>query len=236
MKNITHECRARKCRARTRDEDGRWHPAGTERPDSLCVSCEKATFSAIRQLDSDFAALDEAATDSTTQGNCLESKVTKSRGRPVPVNVGLLALAAEIDDEVMTWALRADHALDELPRNQWQRVHTCVTSLRTHLGTLVDLPPQDVCVFEPDEHGDDQAVTKALDGVDAVQRLARLHHRAQDALGLPEKVAWLQSPCHLCGLKALTHGEEDDIVTCRNCCAVWTLDEYNWTAGLEDAA
>lgn len=211
-----HECRqGRRCKSRIRDAEGIFHGAGVERSNSLCRACEEAAFADIRQLDDDLALLHIARTQthSPTSG----PKVSGSSERPVPISLPADALITAIDEETARWARRLPGDGPDL------------TVICSSLGTLVDLPPQSMTVWVPLPDGGDDITGTVLDGVDAVLRLSRLHHRAVTVLGLDEpKDEWLKEPCHICGLMMVTASVRTNLVTCRNpqCRNVWDQDEF----------
>lgn len=229
--NPEHECRqGRRCKARIRDDEGGWHGAGVEDKGKLCRPCEASCFEAIRQLGGDYGLLAIAVRN----GQSAQSgpKVSGSRERPIPIPVGVDALMTDIDNETTRWALRITRG-ESLPRTTRESVRRCVAILSTSLGTLIDLPAQPVAVWTPVADGGDYATretsSEVLDGVDAVLRLARLHHRAVKMLGLDEpKDEWLKEPCHVCGLMMVTTSPRTDLVTCRNpeCRNVWDQEEF----------
>lgn len=212
--SLIHECRQdRRCKARTRDTENRWHGAGVERPDSLCHSCEQRAFDAIRQLPRDYQLLQAALTEETSRLS--GPKVSGSSEPSIPINISADTLMAAITDECERWAAH-------LP---WEGIE--LTVVCSHLGTLVDLPPQSVTVWVPRPDGGDTQMNTVMDGVDAVLRLARLHERAVQLLDLgPEQDEKLDDPCHVCGLAAVTASVKTQLVTCNHCRNVWHQDEF----------
>lgn len=222
---VEHECRqGRRCKARIRDDEGEFHGAGVERPDSLCRSCEATAFEGIRHLSDDYRMLYSARTDKRVTG--VAPKVSGSSQRPLPIAVSVDSLMSEIDDEALRWTLRITKG-EPLPGMPRYRVERCVAILTANTGTLVDLPTQVVTAWFPHPDGGDWDGRLELDGVDAVLRLARLHERAVKLLGLDEpKDAWLRESCHVCGMAALTSSLETQLITCRGCHNVWHQDDF----------
>lgn len=214
MGNPEHECRqGHRCKARHRDTAGKWRGKGVERGGTLCRSCEEHAFNDIRRLDDDQTLLYAVRLQ---QGSHVSGpKVTGSSELPIPINLGIDTLLADIDIEADRWARRlpGEH-LDDL------------TAICTQLGTLIDLPKRRVTVWRPHPDGGDDPADEVLDGVDAVLRLARLHHRAQAVLGLIETTAWLNESCHVCGYRMLTMALEHELIQCRNCKNCWHQDEF----------
>ena len=213
MGNLEHECRqGHRCKARHRDTAGKWHGKGVERGGTLCRACEDHAFAAIRHLDDDYDLLYEARLEE--RSHVSGPKVSGSSERPIPIQLGIDTLMTDIIEECTRWANR-------LPGEGGDIVLIC-----TQLGTLVDLPPQRVTVWRPHPDGGDDTTDVILDGVDAVLRLAHLHHRTQSVLGLIETTAWLNESCHVCGYRMLTMALEHELIQCRNCKNCWHQDEF----------
>lgn len=208
-----HECRqGRRCKARLRDAESRWHGAGVERPDSLCRPCEEHAFADIRQLGDDYYLLNAARTEERSRLS--GQKVSGSSERPIPIPLGIDTLMTEIVEESARWARRLPGEGDEL------------AVIGANLGTLVDLPPQELTVWVPHPDGGDDITRIVLDGVDAVLRLSKLHQRAMTALCLETpKDQTLHEPCHVCGRAMLTASLRTNLITCRGCRNVWHQDQ-----------
>ena len=213
MGNPEHECRqGHRCKSRIRDAGGKWHGAGVERGGTLCRSCESHAFNDIRRLDDDWSLLEAVRLQ---QGSHVSGpKVSGSSERPIPIPLGINTLLTEFTEETTRWANRLPGAGSGL------------TLICSSLGTLIDLPPQLMSVWRPHPDGGDDITYATLDGVDAVLRLSRLHHRAQSALGLIETTAWLNESCHICGYRMLTMALEHELIQCRNCRNCWHQDEF----------
>ncbi|RBO82088.1 hypothetical protein [Nocardia puris] len=209
-----HECRAaRRCKARVRDDEGAWHGVGVERPNTLCRACEADAFAAIRDLPDDYRLLSAARTGPRSRQ--LQQRVAGTMERPIPIRLPIDTLQSDIDVEATRWAAR-------LPGDDPAGVLECLALVGRTLGTLVDLPPQEVTVWVPHPDGGDSWGRTVLDGVDAVQRLAALHRRAVRLLGLePDRDERLHDACHVCGLQALTVSVRTRLITCRACRNVW---------------
>lgn len=208
-----HECRqGRRCKSRIRDAEGIFHGAGVERPNSLCRACEDSAFADIRELSNDYLEL--AAGVTTKQETAGGPKVTRSADPSVPIQLGTDALMTLINEEAARWARRLPGDGDEL------------TVICSHLGTLVDLPPQKVVVWRPHPDGGDDTTDQILDGVDAVLRLANLHKRAQMLLGEVETTIFLPDPCPHCARKALAVSKDQQRVTCKGCRIVWDSEHF----------
>ncbi|WP_156959453.1 hypothetical protein [Nocardia sp. BMG51109] len=196
-----------------RADEGSWQGAGVERPDTLCRPCEEHAFADIRQLRDDWLLLSAARTEQTRAGG--GPKVSRSAELPVPIRLAADTLLTQITEEAYRWAQRLPGDGDDL---------TVITS---HLGTLVDLPPQAVTVWIPHPDGGDSIGETVMDGVDAVLRLAALHRRAVKALGLEEvRDNRLNEVCHVCGMAALTASVRTNLITCHACRNVWDQDEF----------
>ncbi|MFC8531905.1 hypothetical protein [Nocardia sp. NPDC057227] len=211
MSDLLHRCRqGKRCKSRTRTPANEWLACGVERPDSLCRACEESAFDAIRELDSDMGSLEAAWHEikATVSG----PKVSGSSELPIPIPLGVDALLREIDAEVTRWAIRATGG---------EELRNAHSMLCANLGTLVDLPPQRVTVWQPHPDGGDDPGDLVLDGVDAVLRLARFHGRAQAMLGLTEVTTLLPDPCPHCGRKALAVSKDQERVMCQGCRICW---------------
>lgn len=229
MGNPEHECRnGRRCKSRTRDDEGEWHGAGVEDAGKLCQPCEGSAFDAIRALGHDYLALQDAILE--PRGRIDGPKVMGSSERKIPIPLDVDTLMSEIDDEALRWTVRITRG-DALPGTPHERVSRCVSILSANLGTLIDLPAQTVTAWFPHPDGGDWDGRLVLDGVDAVLRLAKLHHRAQSVLGLVETTTWLAESCHVCGLRTLTIASDgdqpdDSLVSCRSCKNVWSQAQF----------
>lgn len=214
-----HQCRqGKKCRARIRSADGEFQGAGVERPSTLCRSCETAAFESINQLGPDYTALMRARTEERSRVS--GPKVTGSTERPIPIPLGVDTLMSLIDEETLRWAVRITRG-NPIPETG------CITLLCANLGTLIDLPPHQVTVWIPHPDGGDNVGQITLDGVDAVLRLAELHHRTQKVLGLEEpRTEWLRETCHVCGYSTLASSIADATITCKTCRNVWDQDDF----------
>lgn len=209
-----HECRQRRrCKARVRDDGGEFHGAGVERPDTLCRSCEESAFADIRELGQDYQLLSVARIESRSHAS--GPKVSGSSERPILISIAADTLMTAINEESARWARRLPGEGDEL------------TVICSQLGTLVDLPPQEVTVWIPHPDGGDNTMRIILDGVDAVLRLAALHQRAMKVLDVgPERDEKLDDPCHVCGWAAITASVKTELVTCHRCHNVWHQTEF----------
>lgn len=211
-----HECRqGRKCKARLRDDEERWHGAGVEDAGTLCRPCEEDAFGAIRQLAEDYLQLIPARTEIRSPVSA--PKVSGSSERPIPIRLGPDTLMSDIDGETLRWALRITRG---------EPHDNSITVLCSNLGTLISLPAQSVTAWHPHPEGGDDVEDVTLDGVDAVLRLARLHQRALVILGLIETTTWLTEACHMCGLRTLTMSIEHELISCRNCRNCWHQDDF----------
>ncbi|GAA5096734.1 hypothetical protein [Nocardia iowensis] len=219
-----HQCRqAAHCKSRVRDDNGHWHGGGVERPDSLCRGCEQAAFEAIRQLYDDWLLLEAAKLQPPPKDRA--PKVTHTALYSVPIRLDIDTVQSAIEDETLTWTITLTRG-EPLPTSRTLCVRRCVSTLSANLGTLVDLPRRQRWRMTPLADGGDEPQSVDLDGVDAVLKLAALHHRAREVLGLNETRIWLPDPCHVCGVKALTSSPDQETVTCQSCRTVWAKEEF----------
>lgn len=217
-KSPEHQCRqARRCKARVRTDDGEFHGAGVERPNSLCRACEEHAFAAIRELSSDYGALatERAEERSTASG----PKVSGSSELPVPIALGIDSLMTEFSEESARWARR-------LPGEDPYEVGDCLAKICASLGTIVDMPPRQFTIWVPHPDGGDGFGTTVLDGVDGILRLANLHQRAMTLLGIAETTTYLRDPCPHCARKALAVSKDQSLVTCKGCRIVWDSPRF----------
>lgn len=126
----------------------------------------------------------------------------------------------DIDAETGRWAARLTGG-DPMPTVEHQ-----VVAITTRLGTLIDQPARSVPVLVDRHDGGDDLELVELDGVDAVLRLAALHHRAQSVLGLSESVTMLPDPCPHCGMRALAPSRDQETVSCRGCGISWDRTHF----------
>ncbi|MBF6064952.1 hypothetical protein IU494_30360 [Nocardia terpenica] len=216
-----HRCRQRRrCVARIRDDDDRWHGVGTDRPESLCRGCQQAAFTAIRQLYDDRCRLEAAKLAPPPRDRA--PKVTRSGLSTVPIRLDIDTVQSAIEDETLTWANTLSRG-EPLPRSRRDCVRRCVAILSSGLGTLIDLPRRPKWRMRPRPDGGDDLVRT---GLDAVLGLAELHRYTQNTLGLTDTRIWLPDPCHVCGVKALTCSHDQEVVTCQACRSVWGKEEF----------
>lgn len=213
-KSPEHQCRqARRCKARVRMDDGTLAGTGVERPDSLCRSCEESAFADIRELANDYRMLSAARTEQRSHAS--GPKVSGSSERPILISIAADTIMTAINEESARWARRLPGHGDEL------------TVICSQLGTLVDLPPQQVTVWIAHPDGGDNTMRITLDGVDAVLRLSALHQRSMKVLDVgPERDEKLEDPCHVCGWAAVTASVKTELVTCHRCHNVWHQTEF----------
>jgi ribosomal protein S27E len=222
-----HECRrGGKCKNRYRDTEGHMHGAEIEDAGKLCRTCEEQAFSAIRKLGEDYEALAQVSANPTGT-RAKGPHVKHTPGRAAPINLNAYELMARIDDELLRWAIRLDRELDNLPANPQKRVNRCLTSLSVRLGTLIDQPTHIFDALLPYHEGGDYLGREALDGVDAVIRLADYHRRAQRILGRTEAISYLTVEiCHVCGQRRLIAQHDQNLISCRNCGHTWDEETF----------
>lgn len=223
-----HQCRqGRRCKDAVPTADGELHGKGVDRPETLCPACEHAAFAAMRELSDDYQAL--AAAVHQTRGRIDGPRVTRTAERAIPIPLDIDTLMTAIDDETLRWTVRLTRG-EPLPSSPAARVARCVAILSANTGTLVDMPRRRVSVWMPYPWGGDYDALAEYDGVDAVLRLAALHHRARATLGLTDSpVEKLRDICHVCGQESLTVNvadAADSVIRCRNCRNCWSQDEF----------
>lgn len=213
-----HECRqGRRCKARIKDAEGGWHGAGVEDKGKLCRPCEEHAFADIRELAGDYAAL--IAADPAERTSVAEPKVAGSSEPPIPISLGIDSLVTEIDEEAARWSRR-------LPGDDPYSIGACLTKICANLGTIIDMPPRQFTIWVPLAEGGDEFTTTVMDGVDGILRLAKLHWRAQESLGVTEITTFLRDPCPHCARKALSVSKDQERVTCQGCRIVWDKQHF----------
>lgn len=233
-----HECRSgRRCVAATTDEDGHRTGAGILLARTLCDACVESSRLAIAQLADDHTALNQAASEPPTRRANAGPRVSYTPDRnAVPVSVGALSTASAIDTELWRWGWRLDPAIRRRPpRNPSARVQLCHAIITARFDELVALPLQRVGLATSAPDGSCDWATVDWDGVNAVQRLARLHRATQGVLGTRRTVTWMPDPCPQCSLRALTFEPTADIIACRNCETNWGAAEFNKIGHMEAA-
>jgi hypothetical protein len=189
---------------------GRAAPTGRT---PLCDPCLTAAGHGLRALLWDLLDLAQLHTPSLAQP--LGQHGGAHRDPPMPLAAGPEALTAEIVHVLTTWEteIRAVCGLHEPathgPAAPW---HTTITRRPAHarqrpgaaaqraiavlaprIHDLARLPPTAVYPTGCEDTPTD------MDGVDAVQQLTRLHHRARALLGRTRRTFWVPGECALCG-------------------------------------
>lgn len=219
MSDLLHRCRqGKRCKARSRTPANEWLACGVERPDSLCRACEESAFDAIRELAGDYSALSASLTEERAKG--LTPKVSGTADPSIPLPLAIEAQMTAIDDELLRWFVRVTGG-DPTRRSQRDRVALCCQVVCANLGTLVDSPRRRCPALMPLPDGGDFLGAEELDGVDAVLRLAKLHHQSLGLLGLVETTTFLPDPCPHCARKALAVSKDQERVMCQGCRIVW---------------
>ncbi|KQU30328.1 MULTISPECIES: hypothetical protein [unclassified Rhodococcus (in: high G+C Gram-positive bacteria)] len=219
-----HECRqAGRCAARQRDQNNTMHPAGTERPNTLCPTCEEIQFDAIHHLADDWSQVEaQYCVPATAEQAVL---VTASRPNPIPIRLDVDALLNDIETELHRWARILTRG-DDFPMRSWPAVKATHAAITSRLGTLIDMPSREITIMEAHPDGGDYVQRTTMDGVDAVLRLSRLHMRAEHVLQTKAVRIWMQDPCPACGRKALAASKDQSRITCQGCRAVWDKDQF----------
>lgn len=220
---LTHDCRqGPHCAGRHRDQNNAMHPATTERPNTLCPACEEIHFDAIHHLADDWSQVEAQYCVPATPEQAVP--VTASRPNPIPIRLDVDALLNDIETELHRWARQLTGDGSHL--RAWAGIRATHTTITTRLGTLIDLPAREITVMEPHPDGGDYLQRTTMDGVDAVQRLAKLHRRAEHVLQTRAVRIWMQDPCPACGLKSLAASKDQSRITCQGCRAVWDKDQF----------
>ncbi len=229
-----HDCRqGRRCTMRTTDADGQVIPCGTERPNSLCVACEMKARTAVAGLHVDWRELWLSLP--AHQSVALDAPITGSRERPIPLRTSVEACMVDIETELLRWC-RALTGGDDVPPSAEDSVRHCLAAVLSRMPALLALPPVQVTLWVGMDDGGDDITLTTMDGVDAVLRLAALHHRASHLVGATYVTRWLDHVCPTCRTRSLkvrsaTTAGEPDTTTCVRCHQVWEDSELDrWDA------
>lgn len=234
-RDTSHDCRrAERCSDRSRDEHGTITPAMTERPNTLCLSCEAWARTAINGLHIDWRELflSLPASGATSDG----PMVGGSRETPIPLRASVDACMVAIETELVRWASVLTAGATRFGRRE-DAVRTAAAVVIAQLPELLRLPVHHVEVLEPvGPGGADVAQLLEMDGVDAVLFLARLHSRSQHLIGSSVVTRWLDHACPACRTKTLkvkqarTSGDPD-VTVCQKCHQAWQdRDLDRWDA------
>lgn len=234
-----HRCAAgRACRDPELDGDTR-APAVIADPDGLCDRCARAVAVAVAELERDYADLMGALGGDETGPP--GEVVAASRGRPVPINTSVDALARSLGEwadaalGVVSAALAMDHPEPYRGRGYPRRYDRVITAARRvvepNVELLLSIPPEPVLVWARDGIG--REVIDA-DGIDIALRLAANHRQVASILGQTNPRERLAMPCPVldCGAQTLGRSNGSTDVTCTTCGGRWSEREYAWLAGL----
>jgi hypothetical protein len=223
---LTHRCvRGRQCADYESTPDGHRLGAATEAPDSLCATCERRAGRAVGELARLYVELETIVGQRCVAGE----HVSMTRELPTPPRLDVLALQAEIDATVSTWA----QPVASRCRIPWHppamrrlrpgpRVHRAAHILATNLDALLRLTAEPVGVWTAD-HG---VITVRSSGVDAALRLLRLHQRGRHLVTGGTGDDRLPVPCPQCEAPALVRRNGADQVSCAACGSSWPESDY----------
>jgi hypothetical protein len=226
-----HDCRqGPRCAMRTTTPDGTVTPCGTEHPNSLCPACEMRARTAAAGLHIDWRELWLSLP--AHQSTALNAPIGGTREAPIPIRTGVDACMTDIETELVRWC-RILTGGDNIPTGTEDTVRFCLSAVLSRMPTLIHLPPVQVVLWVPLELGGDDILTTTLDGVDAVLRLAALHHQAQHLVGATHVTRWLDHQCPTCRTRTLkvTDGGGESTTSCVRCHRTWADHELDrWDA------
>lgn len=243
--HVEHRCaRGDRCKNRMplRDEAGAatgyFLAAQIEIPRGLCARCISDVEHALNHLTGDVVELTMHLGKTGQAGGVM---VSSSFDHPVPIQVNLEALRAEIDSELQAWAepvaeiLGIEWDTDSMHRTRMApRVQRAAHLLARSVSTLLALPETEhpawgngLPVWDVELGCQD---TTVRDGVDGALHLIELHRRAYAALGRTEYVERLPHPCPWCNWITLIRRNGQDNVECENCHKIVRRELLDWLA------
>lgn len=191
----------------------------------LCPSCERIAERAIRHLPTDYVQLHQLLAKTKTAGGV---PVSGTRELPVPIDLAVEALLAEIHHETLCWAESVAEILGADVDTQALRtyrpavlVQHAADHLVDHLAVLLALRDVVHIVWTD---GQRDAVDRH--GYQGAVALLALHERALAHLGLTRLTHHLPAPCPSCERCALRRHDGDDTVECAACAHRLTWDDY----------
>lgn len=196
----------------------------------LCRSDTQVVRRAVEQLPADYRELWELVGKGSTGGGAM---VSSSRELPVPIRLGVEALAASILTELERWAVEvADGAGFVLNGGRPQARADCAGGWLAALpGRFLQLPPMRVL-----RHTRFGPVVDEEDGVDGAIMLLTLHDQVTSLAGRDERAERLWTPCPYCHRVTLEHPEGRDFVHCVRCAHRMSWADYaEQVRGLADA-
>lgn len=185
------------------DENGDWQRTAATR--TFCDRCEHRIADVLRDLPGWYVNLHVHLGDASVGGE----KVSGSRSAPVPLNLEVEALIADLEGTLVSWenALRAAWGwpakMDPAGPPGVRFQATC-RWLGAALTPLLAFPGGDA----------------------AGQELLDLGARCRRMLGETRLVHRLPAPCPSCDFVTLQREDGDDEVRCTTCRRTWTAGEY----------
>lgn len=203
----------------------------------LCGQCYGRLQRTVLQLPDDVSTLTELIAVSVARGE--GAKVSGSRELPVPIRLGIEALRAEIDWELIYWAeclgMEAPVSM-RLPA----RVARSAQWIRNRLDPLLQLGPQERTTWtiegEPQRDADGDRHVVVSTGLEGALHLVTLHRRVRVVAGRTRLVHRLTAACAHCGQVALVRHDGSDQVECESCGNSFDEKHYDWFAQVTAAA
>lgn len=191
----------------------------------LCPSCDRVVDRAIRELPADYVQLHSIIGKVKGTGGEI---VSGSRELPIPLDLGVEALASELVHAATSWAAAVSDVLGVNIGVRTIRSYRPAVALAYAVEHLVGnlsvlLALRDVpCADWVD--GELTAVERH--GYQGATDLLVLHERARATLGLTRLTHRLPVPCPRCERPALLRRDGDDTVHCATCAHRLPWDDY----------
>jgi len=209
-------------------------PARATAPGLLCRMDTTMTRVAIEQLPMDYLELSTILGKTTN----IELPASGSCELPVPIRLGINALAAAILDELERWAevVADDAGFWYYPSgSQHERLRYSVGWILGRYQRFLVLPAAWHHRLDPTDplvSGKDSSTYALESGLDGALRLLALHEQTTAVAGRLHRAERLQAPCQKCQRRALEHDEGSSHVECRRCGDRMPLKTYDQLASI----
>lgn len=214
---------------------------------TLCPDCLRVAERDVRQLPSDYAALEQWLPRPLSEWS--DGQPKRARGElPLPLREYVLVLQRHIWWVTTAWepvVRELDRLSDEVRRGvrEGWAVQRAVTVIAPRLHQLAEVGPVDMAdyppiddtisapfVWGPDQRRPIAAVSPT--GADGIHHLTRLHRLASAMTGLTERIRRLPGFCHACKEDEVLRQKHplkfkhDPPVWCDNCGASQPYEDY----------
>ncbi|MDX3661305.1 hypothetical protein PV646_28705 [Streptomyces sp. ID05-26A] len=214
-------------------------PAWATSPNGLCRQDVTLTLRAAQQLPADYWELSVLLGKTSRP---LSTYASSSRDLAVPIRLNVEALQAAIVVELDIWAAPvAEHSgmtYVEAGRGS-HHVRYASGWITGRWPLLLAVPVTTVMRLDGHDErlsGRNPTVTSDEDGVDGALRLLDLHDQVTALAGRTHRAEKMWSPCPLCQRLALERQEGSNLVGCKLCGHLMTLDDYERLASVLAAA